>query len=319
MASIVDLLVKIQLLDERQHDAVMSRSRSTAGGHIVQQVAEMGYATEGTVARAISVELGLPRIDLSMTPPESAALALLDARVCADRFVLPVALRENGELLWLAMADPTDQDAIGVVRRRTQKRVRPAVAGPTEILRAVRTLYGSKARSGQPEAVGSERLAAIEIESGEDENTPFEVVNVGDEIDGSALSRIARQLGVEVPANMPSRRGAAGDTPLPPIDSRGSRAISAIPPKTDPKPKQPFTSAPPPVSRSLGFDDLLSPVTRPGPIRANDLDEEDLSTIEALRVSMEKGALVLRSLAELCLEKGVFTREEMKRRHAKTV
>ena len=158
--------------------------------------------------------------------------------------------------------------------------------------------------------MGSERLAAIEIESGEDENTPFEVVNVGDEIDGSALSRIARQLGVEVPANMPSRRGAAGDTPLPPIDSRSSRAISAIPPKTDPKPKQPFTSAPPPVSRSLGFDDLLSPVTRPGPIRANDLDEEDLSTIEALRVSMEKGALVLRSLAELCLEKGVFTRDE---------
>ena len=60
-------------------------------------------------------------------------------------------------------------------------------------------------------------------------------------------------------------------------------------------------------------------MTRPGPIRVNDLDEEDLSTIEALRVSMEKGALVLRSLAELCLEKGVFTREEMKRRHAKTV
>src|SRR5947208_3975624 len=147
--SILDLLVKIQLLEERQHDAVMSRSRSTAGGHIVQQVAEMGYATEGTVARAISVELGLPRIDLSMTPPESAALALLDARVCADRFVLPVALRENGELLWLAMADPTDQDSIGVVRQRTHKRVRPAVAGPSEILRAVRHCYASPGAGAQ--------------------------------------------------------------------------------------------------------------------------------------------------------------------------
>jgi len=122
--SIIDLLVKIQILDERQHDAVESRSRSPAGGHIVQQVAEMGYATEGTVARAISVELGLPRIDLAMTPPEPAALALLDARTCADRFVLPIALRESGELLWLAMADPTDQEAIGVVRRKAQKRVR---------------------------------------------------------------------------------------------------------------------------------------------------------------------------------------------------
>ncbi len=138
MAAIIELLVKIQILDERQHDAVMSRSKSSTGGHIVQQVAELGYATEGTVARAISVELGLPRIDLSMTPPEPGAVALLDARTCAERFVLPVALRENGELLWLAMADPTDQEALGVVRRKTQKRVRPAVAGPTEILRSVR-------------------------------------------------------------------------------------------------------------------------------------------------------------------------------------
>src|SRR4051794_39867108 len=121
----------------------MTRSSSRSGGHIVQMVAELGYATEGTVARAISVELGLPRIDLSMTPPEPAALALLDARTSANHFVLPVALRENGELLWLAMADPTDQDALGIVRRKTQKRVRPAVAGPTEILRAVRTLYAA--------------------------------------------------------------------------------------------------------------------------------------------------------------------------------
>src|SRR5438132_10587795 len=132
VSSIIDLLVKIQLIDERQHEAVMSRSASRSGGHIVQQVAELGYATEGTIARAISVELGLPRIDLSMTPPEGAALGLLDARTCADRFLLPVALRENGELLWLAMADPADQEAIELVRRKAQKRVRPAVAGPTE-------------------------------------------------------------------------------------------------------------------------------------------------------------------------------------------
>src|SRR5207302_2897444 len=143
----------------------MSRASSRSGGHIVQMVNELGYATEGTVARAISVELGLPRIDLSMTPPESAALALLDARVCADRFVLPVALRENGELLWLAMADPTDQDAIGVVRRRTQKRVRPAVAGPSEILRAIRALYFSpNAGTDRREAVDAAKLAAMEIE-----------------------------------------------------------------------------------------------------------------------------------------------------------
>ena len=307
MATIVELLVKIQILDERQHDAVMSRSRSTTGGHVVQQVAEMGYATEGTVARAISVELGLPRIDLAMTPPEPAAVALLDARTCADRFVLPVALRENGDLLWLAMADPTDQESIGVVRRKTQKRVRPAVAGPSEILRAVRTLYASpNAGTGKPESVQDDKLAAIEIENdnAQAQEEAFEVVNVGEDIggDGTPLSRIARQLGVEVPANMPSRREAPA-TPR-----------TAIPPKTDPRMKQPPLSAPPP---RLTFDDLFS-AGGGGAIGADDLTEEDVSTLEALRASMEKGALVLRSLAELCVEKGLFTREEMKRRNQKT-
>ena len=307
MANIVELLVKIQLLDERQHDSVMSRTRSSSGGHLVQQVAELGYATEGTVARAISVELGLPRIDLAMTPPEPAAVALLDARTCAERFVLPVALRENGELLWLAMADPTDQESIGVVRRKTQKRVRPAVAGPSEILRAVRTLYSApNAGSAKPESVHDDKLAAIEIESDDAEaQQAFEVVNVGEDIsgEGTPLSRIAKQLGVEVPANMPSHREIAA----------GGRG-PAIPPKTDPPIPQPPASAPPPP---LTLEELFF-TAGGGVIGADDLTEEDSSTLDALRASMEKGAFVLRSLAELCVEKGVFTREEMKRRNQKT-
>jgi type IV pilus assembly protein PilB len=324
----MELLVKIQIIDERQHDAVMSRARSTTGGHVVQQIAEMGYATEGTVARGISVELGLPRIELAMTPPEPAALALLDARTCADRFVLPVALRENGELLWLAMADPTDQEALGVVRRKTQKRVRPAVAGPSEILRSVRTLYAApSAGKVKAEGVTDEKLAAIEIANTESESQgeAFEVVNVAADIENSPISRLAKQLGVAVPAHMASRRDnpavlprqrapvemTPSATPAPVIDTSTPRAVIAIPPKTDPRMKQPPPSAPP---APLTFDGLFAAASG-GRIDGDDLTEEDITTLDALRGSMEKGALVLRALAELCVEKGVFTREEMKRRN----
>ncbi len=323
MAAIIDLLVKVQLLDERQHDAVMTRASSRSGGHIVQMVAELGYATEGTVARAISVELGLPRIDLSMTPPEPAALSLLDARACVSHFVLPVALRENGELLWLAMADPTDQDALGLVRRRTQKRVRPAVAGPTEILRAARTLYAAPtAGKDKPQGIDESKLAAMEAAQAADETTQeeaFEVVNVSEDISGesSPLSRIAKQLGVEVPANMPSRGKqraqmhsrevpAGPDPPAPPIDLSAPKAVLSIPPKTDPRIRQP---------KPLTLEELFAPPPGTAPGAVDDLTDEDLSTIDARRASMAKGALVLRSLAELCVEKGVFTREEMRKRN----
>ena len=331
MAAIIELLLKIQLIDERQHDGVMSRSHGATGGYIVQQIAEMGYATEGTMARAISVEMGLPRIDLAMTPPEEQAFQLLDARTCAERFVLPVALRENGELLWLAMADPTDQESIAIVRRRTGKRVRPAVAGPSEIVRAVRMLYSAPtAGVSKPEAPPNERLAAIEIADQASEEA-FEVVGVADEIDQrSALSRIAAQLGVAVPANIASRgrKGHADDIeilegdPEPAVTTMKARPASprsvapspTIISQTMPKPIPPRPDARPAPRRGDELEQLVP--AAPGPITADDLSADDYPSLKALRSSMEKGALVLRAVAELCVDKGIFTREEMRKRNA---
>jgi hypothetical protein len=243
VGTILDLLQKVQLIDDRAHDAVMSRTRSRSGGHIVQQVAELGLATEPSIARAISVELGLPRIDLQLTPPEAAALNLLDARICADRFVLPIALRENGELLWLAMADPTDQDSIAVVRQRTHKRVRPAVAGPSEILRAVRQCYGAPGAGveQQPERPPAEKLAAIELDDTSVEEV--ELVGLQDE-SASPLAKIASELGVDLPEDLPSRRGRQSESLDVPGGDQRPHVSHATPPRATPR-IQPPTPAPP--------------------------------------------------------------------------
>ncbi len=320
MGTILDLLQKVQLIDDRAHDAVMSRTRSRSGGHIVQQVAELGLATESSIARAISVELGLPRIDLQMTPPEAAALNLLDARICADRFVLPVALRENGELLWLAMADPTDQDSIAVVRQRTHKRVRPAVAGPSEIVRAVRQCYGAPGAGAQqqPEQPPAGKLAAIELDDASMEEV--ELVGLQDE-SASPLAKIASELGVAVPEDLPSRRASRAE---PPVEGPGDAAdrpqlSHATPPRATPRIPPP-TPAPPtrkdtpargtgPVSAA----DLFA-ATSGGPIDTDDLTDDDLASLDALHQSLEKGAVVMRAIAELCVEKGVITVKEMGRK-----
>jgi type IV pilus assembly protein PilB len=284
VAGIIELLVKVQLLDARQRDAVLesaSRSRATSGGHLVQEVAALGYAAEPTMARAISVELGLPRIDLALTPPEQQALALLDERTCAARCFVPVALREEGELLWLAMADPTDQDSLEVAHHMARKRVRPAVACPTEILHAVRTLYAAPgAASGKPGTAPPGKLAAIEL-SGAAQDEAFEVVNVGEDIDDapSPMSRLAEQLGVAVPSDPPWHERLRSRPPPPPT-----------------------------------LDELFPPMPQTGPIARDDLRSDDRASLDALRTSMEKAALVLRAIAELCVEKRVFTRDEMKNR-----
>ncbi|HKC61687.1 MAG TPA: hypothetical protein VKB92_16485 [Myxococcales bacterium] len=308
MGTILELLQKVQLIDDRAHDAVISRARSRSGGHIVQQVAELGLATEGAIARAISVELGLPRIDLQMTPPESAALNLLDARICADRFLLPIALRENGDLLWLAMADPTDQDSLAVVQRRTHKRVRPAVAGPSEILRAVRQCYSAPGAGAQqqPEEPPAEKLAAIELEDTSVEEV--ELVGLQDE-SASPLSKIASELGVPVPEDLPSHRGRHAE-PIEVSHATPPRPVARIPPPTPAPPTRKDTPAqgtgPVPVAEAELFA-----TTAGGPIKRNDLTDDELASLKALRHSLEQAAVVMRAVAELCVEKGVLTAKEM--------
>jgi hypothetical protein len=270
---VIQLLLKIQLIDDRQHDSVLSRTRSKAGGHLVQTVAELGYATEATIARALSVELGLPRVDIQVTPPEKEALELLDAKTCLDHFLLPLALREKGELLWVAMGDPTDAEALALVGRKSQKRVRAVVAGPTEILRAAAVYYSTPfSHTQQPEIMVSDKIREIELTEA---TGRIELVNVMDD------------------SVSPEGRSASQAAP---------RAESHAP---RPEPHAP-------AAPRTGRDDFLPlpPLTR---VVGGELSAEELGTVEALRQSLEKGAQVLRALAELCLEKGVFTREEIGR------
>ena len=275
--TLAELLVKIQLIDDRQHDAVLSRARSRSGPHVIQQIVEMGIATESTMARSIAAELSVPRIDLGATPPEPDVLHLLDARICVDRYILPVSLRENGEALLLVMADPTDQETMALVQQRTGKKVRPAVAGPTEIQRVIGQSYAS---------VSNDPLDEVSsIALGNEPSQVFEVVNVMDE-SASPLSRIAAQLGVGVPENLPSKH-----LPKPPV-------------------------APPVPGTPVKLGGEIFATTPGGRIAKNDLQPEDLAILDALSQSMEKGALVLRALAGLCVEKGLFTREEMRNKRS---
>ena len=289
--ALADLLVKIQIIDDRQHDAVLSRARSRSGPHVIQQIVEMGIATESTMARSIAAELSVPRIDLGATPPEPDVLHLLDARICVDRYILPVSLRENGEALLLAMADPTDQETIGIVQQRTGKKVRPGVAGPSEIHRVIKQNYTVTTGDTRDSENLPENDKLAEIELGKEPSQIFELVNVMD-ASATPLSRIAAQLGVGVPQDLPSRKFTR-----PPV--------AEVP---QPAPERAPEHAPVKLSGEMFA------TTSGGPIARNDLQPEDLAILDALSQSMEKGALVLRALAELCVEKGLFTREEMRKK-----
>ncbi|HXN54960.1 MAG TPA: hypothetical protein VN874_01730 [Myxococcales bacterium] len=286
--SVLDLLLEMQLLDDRQHETVLSRAASTWGGHLIQTACELGYATEGSIARAISAELGLQRADFAAMAPEPEALALLDAKTCRDRFVLPLALHEGGALLWIAMADPADADTIGLLKRKVLRRVRPLVAGPTELLRAVARAYAAPAPGAPGARPGTTAASAAR-------NAPVAPATRGEGAEGedspSPLARIAAALGVRVPQLMQRPKIAAAVEAASGQRSRGDAAKAGA------------TADAPEADRETLAGELV-----------DDLTAEDLELLEALGTSLDKGSLVLRAITELCVEKGLLTSDEAARK-----
>jgi hypothetical protein len=162
-----------------------------------------------------------------------------------------------------------------------------------------------------------DKLAAIEID-----DTSTEQVELVDLMDESAspLSRIASQLGRPLAARAarPDALEIAEDgLPVAGMShATPPRALPRIPPPTPAPPTKKDT----PVQGTGRITKLseaeVFAVTPGGPIEHDDLELEDLSTMKALRQSLEKGAIVLRTIAELCVEKGVLTIKDMKKKRS---
>jgi type IV pilus assembly protein PilB len=140
-AQMGEVLMRAGLLEERQVRAALARHQHE-GGHFASIINELGYATEPAIARALSVEMHLPRFDMAQLKPEPEAIATIDAHSAQDLLALPVAVRDGGQTLWVAMADPTDDEVMKFLQRKTGKRVRPMVSAPNELRGIIRRLYG---------------------------------------------------------------------------------------------------------------------------------------------------------------------------------
>jgi hypothetical protein len=145
-----------------------------------------------------------------------------------------------------------------------------------------------------------------------------ELVGLQDE-SASPLAKIASELGVDMPEDLPSSRArqadpgeVAGDRPLV-SHATPPRATPRIPPPTPAPPTRKTTPAHGTNPVSLAEPELFA-TTSGGPIDGDDLTDDDLASLSALRQSMEKAAVVMRAIAELCVERGVLTVKDMRRK-----
>jgi type IV pilus assembly protein PilB len=143
------ILVNAGLIDEKQLEIALAEQAKT-GAKLGATLAELGFASEEAVSRALANQSGVDHVDADREEIDPAALALVPEAIARRLNALP--LRREGKALRVAMSDPTDIVAIDELQRTARTFVRVVSSGHRQLLRALDRAYGG-ARAGASSAL----------------------------------------------------------------------------------------------------------------------------------------------------------------------
>ena len=110
------------------------------GGTLGRTLVEMKLVSEPELVRVLAQQLNLPTIDLDKQSIHPTVIELVPAELAQRHNIVPFA--QPMKFLDVAMADPTNLGVIDELRIRTQLNIRPYLAGPKMIERALGKFYG---------------------------------------------------------------------------------------------------------------------------------------------------------------------------------
>ena len=110
-------------------------------------LAENRFVTEAQLIQALSRQLSIPWVSLWHVDVAPELLAIVTREEAEQHHILPIYARTvRGErpALFVAMDDPTNQQALEFVREVAGMEVRPMIAAPTDLRQAIKALYSGE-------------------------------------------------------------------------------------------------------------------------------------------------------------------------------
>ncbi|MFA6243015.1 MAG: protein kinase, partial [Candidatus Hydrogenedentales bacterium] len=134
------LLVEAGVIDAGQLEAALLKHKGTPGplGSVLIQ---MGAVDEAAIVKAISDQTRIPAISLEGVAIDAETAGAITGPVARYRRCIPV--RREGDNIVLAMADPLDFEALNAMESACGLPVVPRIARESEILEAIRRVYGA--------------------------------------------------------------------------------------------------------------------------------------------------------------------------------
>jgi len=179
------MLVKAQLITEIQLDDAIKLQRRE-GGKLGSIVVRLGFCSDQDIVSFLGMQYGVPAADLDQWPPiEPSVIALVPSELANKHKVLP--LQRSGNVLTMAMSDPTDIFAMDDVRFHTGYNIDPVVSSERGLVRAIERYYGGtsavRLRDRQDEGRGVYNAGAPGSDAGASASEPSD--GFGDHEDAS--------------------------------------------------------------------------------------------------------------------------------------
>jgi hypothetical protein len=141
--SLAEIVVEEGLIDEARLQAAEKQARRS-GEPLIVTLVELERAADTALATALSRHLRLTIVEATEEAVEPEALREVAHELARRRRVLPLSIEvpaEGPRVLRMAMADPTDRDAIAEIEISTGCRVTPALATLTSVEKALAKAY----------------------------------------------------------------------------------------------------------------------------------------------------------------------------------
>jgi len=148
-----ELLIQSKVITAEQLAQTLTEQSAPVNDKKIGQILiERGWITEAQLTQTLSLQLSVPWVSLYHIDFSRQLLNRVQRELAEQYCLIPIFVRHvkgQGETLYVAMDDPTNEAALAEVARQASLPARPMIASATDIRSAIRVYYGEPSGAGQ--------------------------------------------------------------------------------------------------------------------------------------------------------------------------
>jgi type IV pilus assembly protein PilB len=219
-----DLLLDAGIISPEDLEAVLERQRQD-GRRLGTLLVEAGLVSETQVTQILSQQLSVPWVSLYHVEFSRPLLELVSQQLAEQHRLVPIFVRRIrglGNTLYVAMEDPTNEQAREAIEKYAGLAVRTMIAAPSDIASAIRVYYGSDVATPFLSDAEAE-LDSQQEDEGDASRAEDEGAEDAEQMEADGFTEIAR------PAVGPAPPGQAARSPVPHSARQGETPAQQAP------------------------------------------------------------------------------------------